>query len=235
MKQSINPSSFRQTISNFLWRCFRWLLLRAIAVLLIYLLLLKPAIEMTIKGIEYTAYQVEATTEWVLEQFAKVGRFVTSFDRTPAKLTPYKVYTDYFLDDSPPGAYDFTLELNNEWAVPIPAPCNGTIKNTWFQGKNGGLATGRGAGQIVELYCDGKDYYWLMGHLVENSPPRKGTRVVKGEAIGFQGLTGRTSGYHIHAQIHRLNGKRITNRKITRPIVEKYLDFLATSSRSLTP
>ena len=88
------------------------------------------------------------------------------------------------------------------------------------------MATGRGAGQIVELYCDGKDYYWLMGHLAEGSPPRKGTKVVKGESIGLQGLTGRTSGYHIHAQIHRLNGKRITNRKLTRPIVEKYLDFV---------
>lgn len=226
MKQSSNLSSFRQTISNFLWRCFRWLLLRTIAVLLIYLLLLRPAIEMTLKGIEYTNNELKITTEWVLEQFAKIGRFVTSFNAPPANFLPYTVYTDYFIDDSPPGAYDFTIQLNNKSVVPIPAPCKGIIKKTWFQGKNGGLATGQGAGQIVELYCDGKDYYWLMGHLVENSPPRKGTRVVKGEAIGLQGLTGRTSGYHIHAQIHRLDGKRITNRKITRPIVEKYLVFL---------
>ena len=231
MKESIKPPSFRRTICNFLWRCFRWLLLRAIAALLIYLLLLKPAIQMTMKGIEYAVYQVETTTELVLEQFAKVGRFFTSFNSTPANFSAYTVYADYFIDDTPPGAYDFTLELNNEWAVPIPAPCNGTIKRTWFQGNNGGLATGRGAGQIVELYCDGKDYYWLMGHLVENSPPRKGTRVKKGEAIGYQGLTGRTSGYHIHAQIHRLNGQRITNRKITRPIVEKYLDFVERGNR----
>ena len=226
MKESTNPSNFSRNISNFLWRCFRWLLLRSIAIMLIYLLLLRPAIEFTVKGIGYTTNQLETTTEWVLEQFAKVGRFVTSINQTTAKIPAYTVYTDFFIDDSPPGAYDFTIQLNNKSIVPIPAPCNGTIKKTWFQGQNGGLATGWGAGQIVELYCDGQDYYWLMGHLVENSPPRKGTRVVKGESIGLQGVTGRTSGYHIHAQIHRLNGERITNRKITRPIVEKYLDFL---------
>lgn len=230
MKKSINLSSFRQNISNLLWRCFRWLLLRSIAVILIYLLLLRPAIQFTVKGIEYTTNQLETTTEWVLEQFAKVGRFVTSFNQTTAKFPAYTIYTDFFIDDSPPGAYDFTIQLNNKSVVPIPAPCNGTIKRTWFQGKNGGLATGWGAGQIVELYCDGQDYYWLMGHLVEDSPPKKGTRVVKGESIGLQGITGRTSGYHIHAQIHRLNGERITNRKITRPIVEKYLDFLETGN-----
>lgn len=231
MKESIKPSNFRKTISNFLWRCFRWLLLRAIAVLLIYLLLLKPAIEITVKGIESGTRTLETTTEWVVEQFAKVGRLFLSVDSTPAKFTAYKVYTDYFIDDSPPGAYDFTLELNNKWVVPIPSPCQGTIKRTWFQGKNGGLSTGRGAGQIVELYCDGEDYYWLMGHLAEGSAPKKGTKVVKGESIGLQGLTGRTSGYHIHAQIHRLNGKRITNRKLTRPIVEKYLDFVEKGNR----
>ncbi|NES04283.1 MAG: hypothetical protein F6K22_16475, partial [Okeania sp. SIO2F4] len=42
---------------------------------------------------------------------------------------------------------------------------------------------------IVELMCDGTNYYWLMGHLLQGSPPRKGTRITKGQPIGIQGLT----------------------------------------------
>jgi murein DD-endopeptidase MepM/ murein hydrolase activator NlpD len=152
------------------------------------------------------------------------------------ELGEYRAYVgQHFLDSSPPGTYDFTIGkprlksngVKAHFEVPIPAPCDGVIRRTWFQGRNGNLRTGKGAGQIVELDCAGKPYYWLMGHLVQGSPPKAGTRVKKGQVIGVQGITGRTSGYHIHAQIHRKsNGARITNRSFTRPIVEAYINWL---------
>lgn len=138
----------------------------------------------------------------------------------------------HFLDESPPGTYDFTLQEpgkkgKEQFEVLIPSPCDGKIRRTWFQGRNGNLKTGKGAGQVVEIDCEGTNYYWLMGHLIEGSPPKAGTIIKKGQSIGRQGITGRTSGYHVHAQIHlQEGGKRITNRRVTRPIVMRYIDWI---------
>lgn len=229
MKQSTNHSSFGQTMLKKIKRFTRWLVLRIILLLLGYFLLLRPLIDTGIEAVNSSSKQIETTTEWVGEQLEKISGFFQPYNhKSPKfpKFPSYEVHTTYFIDDSPPGAYDFTLKLNNEFIVPIPAPCTGIIRRVWFQGKNGGLERGKGAGQIVELSCDSTDYYWLMAHLIEGSPPKKGTRIIKGQAIGLQGVTGRTSGYHIHAQIHRQNGKRIANRKFTRPLVKKYIRFL---------
>lgn len=142
-------------------------------------------------------------------------------------IKPYTIYTPYFIDNSPSGAYDFTLEQNGSRYPAIPAPCNGTIHSVYFQGKTGGLKTGKGAGQIVTLKCNGTNYGWLMGHMQINPPVKKGQSIVKGQTIGYQGKTGRTSGAHVHSQIHTKNGwRRMTNRKTTMPIVKDYLAFL---------
>ncbi len=146
---------------------------------------------------------------------------------TAKTIKPYTIHTPYFIDKSPPGAYDFTLEQNGSRYPAIPAPCNGTIGHVYFQGRTGGLKTGSGAGQIVTLKCNGTNYGWLMGHMQLNPPVKKGQSVIKGQTIGYQGKTGRTSGAHVHAQIHTKSGwRRITNRKTTMPIVKEYLAFL---------
>ncbi|MDJ0557377.1 MAG: peptidoglycan DD-metalloendopeptidase family protein [Microcoleaceae cyanobacterium MO_207.B10] len=197
-----------------------------IFLVLIYITVLAPLIETGVQIVEKSVKNFEKVQEWVEEKLDKINPLLPPYYSKSDKFSPYVIYTTYFIDDSPPGAYDFTLELKGEVKVPIPAPCNGTIRRTRFQGKNGNFTTAQGAGQIVELICDGTNYYWLMGHLVEGSPPRKGTRIIKGQPIGIQGLTGRTSGYHVHAQIHYHNGSRITDRNITRPIINDYIKFL---------
>ncbi|MGK7920403.1 MAG: M23 family metallopeptidase [Trichodesmium sp.] len=192
--------------------------------------MLAPLVKTGVKVAEQTIKKITIVQQWVQEHLPQIGVWPTFYYGKSDKFLPYVVYTDYFIDNSPPGAYDFTLELNGKFKVNIPAPCQGTIRNTRFQGRNGNLKTGQGAGQIVELTCDGTNHYWLMGHLVQGSPPRTGTRIRKGQSIGLQGLTGRTSGYHVHAQIHYHNGQRITNRRITRPLVENYIKFLRKGS-----
>ncbi|NEQ38307.1 MAG: M23 family metallopeptidase [Okeania sp. SIO3I5] len=192
--------------------------------------MLAPLIKTGAKILGQTVKKIVIVQEWVEDNFPRINPFLTPDYGKSDKFLPYIIYTPYFIDDTPPGAYDFTLELNGQLEVPIPAPCQGTIRQTRFQGQNGSFTTAQGAGQIVELMCDGTNYYWLMGHLLQGSPPRKGTRITKGQPIGIQGLTGRTSGYHIHAQIHYRNGQRITNRKITRPLVENYIKFLRKGS-----
>ena len=201
-----------------------------IFIFLIYITVLAPLIKTGVKILGQTVKKIVIVQEWVEDYFPKITPLLTPYYGKSDKFLPYVIHTPYFIDDTPPGAYDFTLELNGQLKVPIPAPCQGTIRRTRFQGKNGSFATAQGAGQIVELMCDGTNYYWLMGHLLQDSPPRKGTRITKGQPIGIQGLTGRTSGYHVHAQIHYLNGQRITNRKVTRPLVENYIKFLRKGS-----
>ncbi len=201
-----------------------------IFIFLIYITVLDPLIKTGVKILGQTVKKIVIVQEWVQDNFPIITPLLTPYYGKSDKFLPYTIYTPYLIDDTPPGAYDFTLELNGQLKVPIPAPCQGTIRQTRFQGKNGSFATAQGAGQIVELMCDGTNYYWLMGHLLQGSPPRKGTRITKGQSIGIQGLTGRTSGYHIHAQIHYHNGQRITNRKITRPLVENYIKFLRKGS-----
>lgn len=201
-----------------------------IFIFLIYITVLAPLIKTGVKILGQTVKKIVIVQEWVEDYFPKITPLLTPYYGKSDKFLPYVIHTPYFIDDTPPGAYDFTLELNGQLKVPIPAPCQGTIRRTRFQGKNGSFTTAQGAGQIVELMCDGTNYYWLMGHLLQGSSPRKGTRITKGQPIGIQGLTGRTSGYHVHAQIHYHNGQRITNRKVTRPLVENYIKFLRKGS-----
>jgi len=201
-----------------------------IFIFLIYITVLAPLIKTGVKILGQTAKKIVIVQEWVEDNFPRINPLLTPYYGKSDKFLPYVIYTPYFIDDTPPGAYDFTLELNGQLEVPIPAPCKGTIRQTRFQGQNGSFRTAQGAGQIVELICDGTNYYWLMGHLLQGSPPRRGTKIIKGQPIGIQGLTGRTSGYHVHAQIHYHNGQRITNRKITRPIIENYIKFLRKGS-----
>ena len=201
-----------------------------IFIFLIYITVLDPFVKTGVKIFDKTIKKIDIVQEWVQDNLHKINSLFPPYYGKSDQFPPYVVHTPYFIDDTPPGAYDFTLEQNGQLKIPIPAPCQGTIRRTRFQGKNGSFTTAYGAGQIVELMCDGTNYYWLMGHLVEGSPPRTGTRIKKGQTIGIQGLTGRTSGYHIHAQIHYHNGQRITNRKITRPFVENYIKFLRKGS-----
>ena len=201
-----------------------------IFIFLIYITVLAPLIKTGVTIIGGAVKKIFIVQEWVQDNFPKISSLQNpDYDKSD-KFLPYVIYTPYFIDNTPPGAYDFTLELNGQLEVPIPSPCKGTIRRTRFQGRNGNFRVAQGAGQIVELICDGTNYYWLMGHLLQGSSPRRGTRINKGQPIGIQGLTGRTSGYHVHAQIHYHSGQRITNRKITRPLVENYIKFLRKGS-----
>lgn len=161
----------------------------------------------------------------IVRQSASLSNLLMSTKQTTFK--PYQVHTPYFIDESPPGSYDLTLERDGNQSVEIPSPCNGTIADIWYQGTASGK-NGNGGGQIVEVVCE--EYIWLFAHLEVNPPVIADEAIAKGQSIGIQGLTGRTTGHHIHLQIHHnLNGKRgerVVNRAITRPMVEHYIQWL---------
>jgi Peptidase family M23 len=141
------------------------------------------------------------------------------------KVGALRVEAPNLIDDSPLGAYDFTLvgQSNETKNVPIPAPCSGTIKKTWFQGTTGTLQTGAGGGNIIDIECGNGRYGWRMAHLAEIQV-KSGQQIEEGMSIGGQGCTGRCSGDHVHAQIHTLpNWQRVENRSITAPVIDRYL------------
>jgi Peptidase family M23 len=142
------------------------------------------------------------------------------------KVDAMQVATPNLLDDTPPGAYDFTLmQANNTTKdIPVPAPCSGTVVKVWFQGQTGDLQTGQGGGNIIDLECRDARIGWRMAHF--NAVWAKAHQAVKaGDGIGGQGCTGRCSGDHVHAQLHRLpDWERIENRSVTAPLVDAYLN-----------
>ncbi|MGJ3244921.1 MAG: M23 family metallopeptidase [Elainellaceae cyanobacterium] len=165
----------------------------------------------------YGSYKESKVASGVEEQ-----SFQPTAQTVSADLKPLDIATDFLIDDSPPGSWDFTLidPSSDSTKVDIPSPCDGIIDDVWFQGHNGGLESGSGAGQIVEVNCG--DFTYLFGHL-DSTHVKAGQQVALGESIGIQGSTGRSSGDHVHLQLHDPeSGDRITDRTITGQKVDKY-------------
>ncbi|MCD8487895.1 MAG: M23 family metallopeptidase [Desertifilum sp.] len=131
------------------------------------------------------------------------------------------IYTDYYIDDSPPGSYDFTLERGTSVRTEIPSPTSGKITDS---------REISGYGYTVTVTGD-DGYTWFFAHLDQPAPP-VGTQVSRGQPIGIQGTTGNSTGEHIHLEVgHPQYGRgnpydRITDRGITKPMVDSYLDFM---------
>lgn len=150
----------------------------------------------------------------------------------------------HFIDNSPPGSYDpvyFFKDDPGNSATQMPSPCHAKVLVSEFQGKNGGLKTGSGYGNVVILECldrtiQGKPLVWLTGHLANRSV-KVGDVLQKGETFGIQGTTGRSSGVHAHHGIMAGFGPglwrsyQITDRTITRPLMDEYRDFVASGGQ----
>jgi hypothetical protein len=152
-------------------------------------------------------------------------------DKEPAINLPIKIAAPHLIDNSPPGALDFTLidRVTDGTTISIPSPCDGVIRRVWRQGYDGGLEHGSGAGNIVEINCKGKPYGWLFGHL-KSTQVKPGQTVVRLASVGVQGCTGRCESDHVHVQIHnQADWQRITDRSITSPIVQEYFQSIQKS------
>lgn len=135
----------------------------------------------------------------------------------------YGVDTTYFIDDSPVGAYDFTLNQpgasNDGYDAAIPSPVNGTVTDAGYERGYGNFVSVRGENGLT----------WFMAHLKELSV-RAGQQVTEGMTLGLQGSTGRSTGEHIHLELTRDNiggmQNQITDRSQTQGLVESYIERL---------
>lgn len=126
----------------------------------------------------------------------------------------YTIATPYLYDDSPPGAWDFTLidPVTQSQAVPVPSPCSGKISESGW---------GDRAGNYIRVDCNRGDS-WFMAHF-QSIDVETGDWVTKGESIGIQGTTGNSTGPHIHLVITPNNGSK-SDRSLTKPLLDKYFE-----------
>ncbi len=125
-------------------------------------------------------------------------------------FAPLEIATPYLYDDSPPGAWDFTLidPTTRNTAVNIPSPCPGIIDETGFQAR---------AGNYLWLTCnDGTR--WFLAHLKSHAVAAEAP-VKLGQSLGVQGTTGNSTGDHIHAVIDPVDGNR-QDRTATKPVLD---------------
>jgi murein DD-endopeptidase MepM/ murein hydrolase activator NlpD len=82
---------------------------------------------------------------------------------------------------------DLVLKDQTSLGAPILAPLSGTITDNYFND--------RGGNQVV---LDSGFAKFGFAHLQNKSPLAKGTKVKKGQLIGYLGNTGTSTGAHLH-------------------------------------
>lgn len=143
-------------------------------------------------------------------------------------FSPYTVHTLFFLDDSPLGSYDFTLEQDDDqFIVPIPAPEAGVVTLVGVQGTTDARLGLRGRGYGHYVVLKGSSFTYFFAHLADASPIAINSSVNQYDSLGLQGSTGRSSAPHIHLELWDKplaeGGNQITDRSVTRPVVEAYI------------
>ncbi|NEO34588.1 MAG: M23 family metallopeptidase [Symploca sp. SIO3C6] len=126
----------------------------------------------------------------------------------------YTIATPFLYDDSPPGAWDFTLldPVTQSQAVPVPAPCSGRVSESGWDDR---------PGNHIRVDCNRGDS-WYFAHF-QDRDVNEGDWVTKGQSIGIQGTTGNSTGPHVHLVITPKDGDR-TNRQHTKPLLDKYFE-----------
>lgn len=90
------------------------------------------------------------------------------------------------------------LDFSAPQGTPIYATANGVVKEAGFSGS--------GYGNHVVIN-HGYGYETLYAHMVRVKA-RRGQRVKRGEVIGYIGSTGKSTGPHLHYEVHK-NGRKL--------------------------
>jgi hypothetical protein len=136
------------------------------------------------------------------------------------------VFKGHLIDNTPVGSYDFTfIDQNDSDITALPAPFSGVVTEAGTRG---------GYGYVVALQDPSTGQEWFMAHLNEPTHLRVGQSVVAGQRIGIQGSSGNSTGPHVHLEIYDRpyaeGGTRITNRSVTRPLVDQYFNRATTGN-----
>ncbi|RST77749.1 peptidase M23 [Siminovitchia acidinfaciens] len=100
------------------------------------------------------------------------------------------------------GGYHYGLDIAAGGKVPIVAAADGVVNQSYFSSSYGNVI-------FIVHSINGKTYETVYAHLSSRSVSA-GTRVSKGQFIGYMGNTGQSYGQHLHFEIHegRWNGSK---------------------------
>jgi len=119
------------------------------------------------------------------------------------------------------------VDYGSPYGSPIYATADGVIKSSGFQSAYGNRVTIQHGNNISTLYAH-------MSKIAKGA--KKGTRVSRGEVIGYVGKTGRVTGTHLHYEF-RENGVHKDPLKVNlpeaSPIDPKYRDALRAVSEEM--
>lgn len=101
--------------------------------------------------------------------------------------------TSHFRSEKRPSHHG--IDIAKSGIVPIHAIADGKVMRS-YNGGNGGETI------ITEHTIDGQYYLTLNGHLKERLV-KDGEAITKGQVIGVMGNTGRSTGQHLHFEIHK--------------------------------
>lgn len=120
------------------------------------------------------------------------------------------------------------LDILVTTGTPVVATGDGVIKRT---GRGGGY------GIFVEIEHPATGYTSLYAHLSEiPSSIRKGTPVQRGQVVAYSGNTGRSSGPHLHYEVHDREDRTINPVHLVAPSMtpHRYQELLAQTETSTT-
>jgi murein DD-endopeptidase MepM/ murein hydrolase activator NlpD len=141
---------------------------------------------------------IEQQLDMVDQKLAETGDLLSS---TPTMAPAVGVLTDGYGSRNDPitgrRAFHRGLDISARRGTPVFAPADGVVV---FAGRNGGL------GKTVRI-SHGFGFTTLYGHLNEITA-ELGDEVHRGQQIGAVGNTGRSTGSHLHYEVHQ-DGKSV--------------------------
>jgi len=149
--------------------------------------------------------ELETQGDMIARQLGEVEKKIAAQDArlvsTPSVAPVMGIITDGFGRRKDPftgrSAFHRGLDLSARRGTPVKAPADGIVV---FASRNGGM------GRMVRL-SHGFGYMTVYGHL-SSILVKPGDRVHRGDKIGLVGNTGRSTGSHLHYEVH-VDGKAV--------------------------
>lgn len=165
----------------------------------------KKSLDQQVKDAQKMGAQVEAQINAALSANKSSGRTVIARDRGTSAVgfswpMDYKYISAYFGDSTPFQSFHSGIDLVNVIGTPIYAAADGTVITATGMMIDGNYY---GYGNYIIIGHNAR-YSSLYGHLMSFAVT-VGDEVKKGDIIGYEGLTGWTTGPHLHFEI-RENG-----------------------------
>jgi murein DD-endopeptidase MepM/ murein hydrolase activator NlpD len=92
------------------------------------------------------------------------------------------------------GGFHYGLDIAARGTVPIVAAADGYVFQSYYSSSYGNVI-------FIRHNLNGRTYTTVYAHLSKRSVSA-GTRVSKGQHIGYMGNTGQSYGQHLHFEIH---------------------------------